>query len=267
MKFTKPGFTFHPRTADAPASMSWPEEVMFNEAVKDAAEETASSVSDKASDAPANSTTELVFVLDRSGSMSGLEDDTIGGFNSMLKKQQAEPGSAFITTVLFNQKIEVLQDRLPLEKALPLTGADYTVYGGTALIDALGVTVQHIETIHKYARPEDVPAHTLFVIITDGMENSSHMFSSSEVKKTIRKKTERDGWEFLFLGANIDAVETASHYGIRSDRAVTYHSDSFGTRLNYDAVSKAASSLRKSACIQEDWQLEIAENEASHHKD
>ena len=264
MKNTKTVFSFLPHTAQEPASISWPEDVLFNKAVKEPAEEKDCSVSSKASDTPANSATELVFILDRSGSMSGLEEDTIGGFNSMLKKQQAESGTAFITTVLFNQQIEVLQDRLPLEKALPLTGADYTVYGGTALIDALGVTLRHIEAIHKYARPEDVPAHTLFVIITDGMENSSHIFSSSEVKKAIRKKTERDGWEFLFLGANIDAVETASHYGIRPERAVTYHCDSFGTRLNYEAVSKAASSLRNTAGIQDGWQKEIAENEASH---
>ena len=256
MKNTKNNFFFHSRTVTDPATGSWPEEVIFNRAVKEQPEKDSASV---------DSTTELVFVLDRSGSMSGLEEDTIGGFNSMLKKQQAEPGRAFITTVLFNQQLEVLQDRLPLEKARPLTASDYTVYGGTALIDALGITIQHIETIHKYARPEDVPAHTLFVIITDGMENSSRMYSSSDVKKTIRKKTEKDGWEFLFLGANIDAVETAAHYGIRADRAVKYYSDSMGTRLNYDVVSNAASSFRKSACIQEDWQKDIEENEASHH--
>lgn len=170
--------------------------------------------------------TELVFILDRSGSMQGLETDTIGGFNSMLEKQKKEPGEAFVSTVLFDDRVEVLHDRVKADRVRPITGVEYYVRGCTALLDAVGGAIHHIGNIHKYARPEDVPAHTLFVITTDGMENASHRYSARKVREMIRRQKEKYGWEFLFLGANIDAVETAGHLGIDADRAVNYHCDS-----------------------------------------
>ncbi|MBQ6020786.1 MAG: VWA domain-containing protein [Clostridia bacterium] len=199
-----------------------------------------------------NNTTELVFILDRSGSMGGLESDTVGGFNAMLRQQKEQEGEVFVSTVLFDNVSEVLHDRLPLEKVEPLTEKDYYVRGCTALIDAIGGAIKHISTIHKYARPEDVPAHTMFVITTDGYENASHRFSSDEVKRMIEEKKEKCGWEFLFIGANIDAVETAKQFGIGKERAVNYHADSKGTGVVYAAVSKAASRLRSNAPLAED---------------
>ena len=203
--------------------------------------------------------TELVFILDRSGSMEGLEADTIGGFNSMLKKQQAEEGEAFVSTVLFDDESQVLHDRLPLKQVPKMTGKDYQVGGCTALIDAIGGAIRHIRNIHKYARPEDVPAHTLFVITTDGMENASHCFSSAEVKKMIRQQEEH-GWEFLFIGANIDAVETASRIGIRKDRAVNYHADRKGTKVLYDALAAPIGQMRTGAGINCNWSEKISED-------
>ena len=170
--------------------------------------------------------TELVFILDRSGSMQGMEADTIGGFNSMLEKQKTEPGEAFVSTVLFDDRVEVLHDRVKADRVRPITGEEYYVRGCTALLDAVGGVIRHIGNIHKYARPEEVPAHTLFVITTDGMENASHRYSARKVREMIRRQKEKYGWEFLFLGANIDAVETAGHLGIDADRAVNYHCDS-----------------------------------------
>ena len=193
--------------------------------------------------------TELVFILDRSGSMQGLEKDTIGGFNAMIEKQKKEPGEAFVSTVLFDDRVEVLHDRVPLREVRPITEQEYYVRGCTALLDAIGGAIHHIGNIHKYARPEDVPARTLFVITTDGMENASRRYTAPQVKADIRRQKERYGWEFLFLGANIDAVETAGHLGIAPDRAVNYHSDSVGTRLNYAAMSQAVSSLRNSPVL------------------
>ena len=197
--------------------------------------------------------TELVFILDRSGSMQGLEKDTIGGFNAMIEKQKKEPGEAFVSTVLFDDRAEVLHDRVPLHEVRPITGQEYYVRGCTALLDAIGGAIHHIGNIHKYARPEDVPARTLFVITTDGMENASRRYTAPQVKECIRRQKERYGWEFLFLGANIDAVETAGHLGIAPDRAVNYHSDSVGTRLNYAAMSQAVSSLRNSSILDPHW--------------
>ena len=197
--------------------------------------------------------TELVFILDRSGSMQGLEKDTIGGFNAMIEKQKKEPGEAFVSTVLFDDRVEVLHDRVPLHEVRPITGQEYYVRGCTALLDAIGGAIHHIGNIHKYARPEDVPARTLFVITTDGMENASRRYTAPQVKECIRRQKERYGWEFLFLGANIDAVETAGHLGIAPDRAVNYHSDSVGTRLNYAAMSQAVSSLRNSPVLDPHW--------------
>ena len=197
--------------------------------------------------------TELVFLLDRSGSMQGLEGDTIGGFNSMLEKQKKEPGQAFVSTVLFDDRLTVLHDRVAVEKVRPITEKDYCVRGCTALLDAIGETVRHIGNIHKYARSEDVPQHTLFVITTDGMENASRRYSATQIRKMIRRQQETYGWEFLFLGANIDAVETAGELGIGPDRAVNYHCDSAGTRINYEVVSQAVAAVRCSAPLGEHW--------------
>ena len=163
--------------------------------------------------------TEIVFILDRSGSMAGLEADTIGGFNAMIAKQQQEPGEALISTILFDDRSEVLHDRTPVSRVRPMTARDYTVRGSTALLDAIGGAIHHIGNVHKYARDEDRPEHTLFVITTDGMENASHRYDSETVKRMIRRQQKQYGWEFLFLGANIDAVETARHFGIGKDRA------------------------------------------------
>ena len=188
--------------------------------------------------------TELVFILDKSGSMSGLESDTIGGFNSMIEKQKKEEGEALVSAVLFNDSSNVIYDRVPLSKIEPMTDSQYFVGGCTALIDALGGAIHHIGNVHKYAREEDRPAKTIFVIMTDGMENASHIYTSDEVKKKIKRQQEQYHWEFLFLGANIDAVSTARTYGIREDRAVRYKCDSVGTALNYEVVSEAVSMMR-----------------------
>lgn len=197
--------------------------------------------------------TELVFILDRSGSMQGLEADTIGGFNSMLSKQQKEAGEAYLSTVLFDDKVEVLHDRVRVDSVRPITQKEYYVRGCTALLDALGGAIRHIGNIHKYARPEDVPEHTLFVITTDGMENVSRHYTAPQIKAMIQRQKEKYGWEFLFLGANIDAVETAGRLGIGSDRAVNYHNDSAGTRLNYATVSAAVSAVRCSKPLSPHW--------------
>ena len=197
--------------------------------------------------------TELVFILDRSGSMQGLEGDTIGGFNAMIAKQKKEPGKAFVSTILFDDQTEVLHDRVRLDRIRPITAKQYYVRGCTALLDAIGGAIHHIGNIHKYARPEDVPEHTLIVITTDGMENASRRYSAQRVKEMIQHQKEKYGWEFLFLGANIDAVETAGRLGITPDRAVNYHSDSQGTRLNYEVVGQAVAAVRCSAPLDEHW--------------
>ena len=171
--------------------------------------------------------TELVFILDRSGSMSGLEADTIGGYNSLLEKQKREEGEAYVSTVLFDHETEVLHDRVKLQDLKPMTDREYYVRGCTALLDALGGAIHHIARIHKCAREEDRPEKTLFVVITDGMENSSRRYSLSKVKRMVEKEKEKYGWEFLFLGANMDAVEVAGRFGISADRAVRYECDIF----------------------------------------
>ena len=204
-----------------------------------------------------NNITEIVFILDRSGSMAGLESDTIGGFNSMIKQQKKQDGECYVSTVLFDNCSEVLHDRLPLEKVPEMTDKDYTVRGCTALIDAIGGAIHHIENIHKYARREDVPEHTIFVITTDGQENASRTYTSENVKKMIEQKKEECGWEFLFIGANIDAVETAARYGIDKDRAVNYNADEQGTQILYKSVSKAVCKVRASAPIQDNWSEDI----------
>lgn len=204
--------------------------------------------------------TEIVFILDRSGSMSGLEADTIGGFNSMIEKQKRAEGEALISTVLFDNESEVLHDRVNVQRIKPMTDKDYTVRGCTALLDAIGGAIHHIGNVHKYARAEDVPEHTMFVITTDGMENASRRYDSETVKKMIECQKEKYGWEFLFLGANIDAVETAKHFGIGADRAVNYHSDSEGTQLNYEVLSDAICAVRCSAPLSADWKKRIDED-------
>lgn len=207
-----------------------------------------------------NNITELVFILDRSGSMSGLESDTIGGFNSLIEKQRKEDGECFVTTVLFDNELETIHDRVKLSEIKPMTDKDYTVRGCTALIDAIGSTIEHIEKIHKYARDEDVPENTMFVITTDGLENASHKYSSDEVKKMIEQRKEADGWEFLFIGANIDAVETAKHFGIDEDRAVNYHADKKGTSVVYETVARAVGSVRRHKPLASGWSKAISED-------
>ncbi len=203
--------------------------------------------------------TELVFILDRSGSMSGLESDTIGGFNSMIEKQKKEPGDALVSTVLFDDRSEVLHDRIPLQEVPKMTDRDYYVRGCTALIDAIGGAVHHISNIHKYAREEDIPEKTVFIITTDGMENASRQYSSREVKKMIEQKQE-SGWEFLFVGANIDAVETAGKIGIREERAVNYMADKTGTSILYESVSSAVRKMRAGEALPNDWGASMEED-------
>lgn len=207
-----------------------------------------------------NNITELVFILDRSGSMGGLESDTIGGFNAMIEKQKKEKGECYVSTVLFDNVSEVLHDRVKLTDIRPMTDKEYTVRGCTALVDALGSAIRHIGNIHKYARKEDVPEHTMFVITTDGMENASHNYSSSEVKRMIERQKEKYGWEFIFIGANIDAVETAKHYGIDESRAVNYNADSKGTGLLYESVASAVSKVRNCAPLDSSWRNSIDED-------
>ena len=207
--------------------------------------------------------TEIVFILDRSGSMSGLEADTIGGFNSMIAKQKKAGGEALISTVLFDNHSEVIHDRVNIRDIRPMTDEEYSVRGCTALLDAIGGAIHHIGNIHKYARPEDVPEHTMFIITTDGMENASHIYTSNKVKKMIERQKEKYGWEFLFLGANIDAVETARNFGIGEDRAVNYRSDSAGTALNYEVISDAISAVRRSAPLTSGWKRRIDEDYSS----
>ena len=202
--------------------------------------------------------TELVFILDRSGSMAGLEGDTIGGFNAMMEKQKREPGETLVSTVLFDQDTQVIHDRVPLEKLGPLTEEEYYVRGSTALLDAVGGAIRHIGNVHKYAREEDVPEKTLFVITTDGMENASRHYDYDRVKNMIRRQQERYGWEFLFLGANIDAAREAGRFGIRPECAADYHADSRGTRVIYESLSQAVCQVRTCAApLQADWKKEI----------
>lgn len=204
-----------------------------------------------------NNITELVFILDRSGSMAGLESDTIGGFNAMIEKQKKEDGECYVSTVLFDNVSEVLHDRVKLAQIKRMTEKDYTVRGCTALIDAIGGAIHHIGNIHKYARPEDVPEHTMFVITTDGLENASHRYTSDEVKKMVKRQKEKYGWEFLFIGANIDAVETAAQFGIERNRAVNYHADSTGTQVLYETLSAPICAMRQSRPIADGWSDDI----------
>ena len=205
--------------------------------------------------------TELVFILDRSGSMRGLEADTIGGFNAMLDKQRAEPGEALVSTVLFDSECQVIHDRVPLDRVPALTEREYYVRGCTALLDAIGGAVHHIGNVHKYARPEDVPAHTMFVITTDGMENASHRYTYDQIKSLIEEKKAK-GWEFLFVAANIDAAATAARVGISAERTANYRSDKAGTHLLYQMLSAPISAARGGRAIDRAWAETLEEDNA-----
>ena len=210
-----------------------------------------------------NNITELVFILDKSGSMSGLEADTIGGFNAMIEKQKKEDSKAFVTTVLFSTSCKVIHDRVDISKMEPMTDKDYQVGGCTALMDAMGDTIKHITRIHKYARPEDVPEHTVFVITTDGMENASRKYSADEIKKMVKHEEEKYGWEFIFLAANIDAVETAESYGIQSDNTSGFRACSEGIGAVYDCVCDALTNLRSGNKLAKGWNDRLENNDSS----
>ena len=201
--------------------------------------------------------TEIVFILDRSGSMAGLEADTVGGFNSMIEKQKRESGEALVSTIVFNQISKVVHDRIPIAQVEPMTAQDYTLGGCTALLDAIGGAIHHIGMIYKYAREEDIPEHTLFVIMTDGMENTSRFYDAETVRGMIKREKEEYGWEFLFLGANIDAVETARSFGISPDRAADYHADHAGTQLNYEVLGETICLVRQSKPLGTEWKQKI----------
>ena len=198
-----------------------------------------------------NNITELVFILDRSGSMSGLESDTIGGFNSLIEQQRAKEGTCYVSVVLFDNVSEVLYDRASLDTIRPMTDKDYFVRGSTALIDAIGGAIHHIGNVHKYARKEDVPEHTMFIITTDGMENASRRYSAEEVRRMVNRQKEKYGWEFLFVGANIDAVETARNFGIAPERTANYHADALGTATVFKTVCRNISALRDRGDLEE----------------
>ena len=205
--------------------------------------------------------TEIVFILDRSGSMAGLEDDTIGGFNAMIEKQKKEPGEALVSTVLFDNESEVIHDRVDIQRIKSMTRNEYYVRGCTALLDAVGGAIHHIGNVHKYAREEDRPEKTLFVITTDGMENASRKYSYEKLKAMIQRQKEKYGWEFLFLGANIDAAREASRFGISADRAANYHADSKGTNVIYETVNEAITQVRCCAApLSADWKQRVDED-------
>ncbi len=201
--------------------------------------------------------TELVFILDRSGSMSGLESDTIGGYNGLLDKQCNEVGEAVITTVLFDDKYELLHDRINVKGVAPITNKDYFIRGMTALLDAVGKTIVKIESAQALTTEDERPEKTLVVITTDGMENASREFTKDTVKEMVERMQKNHGWEFIFLGANIDSVKTAGGIGIRADRTANYHADSIGTAQNFCTVSAVASNFRASRSVNKDWKYDI----------
>lgn len=204
--------------------------------------------------------TELVFILDRSGSMAGLESDTIGGYNAMLKKQQQEAGKAIVTTVLFDDEYELLHDRINIKGIRPITAREYYVRGCTALLDAIGKTIQKISNAQQHTSEDERAEKVMFVITTDGMENASQEYTYKKIRAMVEKQQENYGWEFIFLGANIDAIATAADFGIRADRAANYHADSAGTQLNYDVVSDAITGLRQNRNIKANWKARIDED-------
>lgn len=201
--------------------------------------------------------TEIVFILDESGSMAGLEKDTVGGYNSFIEKQREQEGEAFVSTVLFADDSKVIHDRIPLSRIEPLNGTQYRPGGSTALLDAIGGAIHHIGNVHKYARDEDRPEKTIFVIITDGEENASRHYDYRKIKNMIERQQNRFGWEFMFLGANIDAIGEASKIGICADRAVRYECDSIGTVLNFTTVSTAMCEIRGGKALKGDWKNDI----------
>ena len=207
-----------------------------------------------------NKITEVVFILDASGSMHPLTDDTIGGFNAMLEKQKKAEGKALLSAVLFSNDSHVLYDRVDIDRVEPMTDEQYQVGGCTALLDAIGGAVHHMGNVHKYAREEDRPGKTIFVITTDGMENSSRRYSYEKVQHMVKRQQERYGWEFLFLGANMDAISAARSFGIREDRAVRYKCDTVGTSKNFNVVNDVLCSFRANASIAPDWSAEIKED-------
>ena len=211
--------------------------------------------------------TEIIFILDRSGSMSGLEADTVGGFNAMIAKQKKEPGEALISTVLFDDESVVIHDRVPVQNIAPMTERDYYVRGCTALLDAIGGAIHHIGNVHKYAREEDRPEKTLFVITTDGMENASRRYSYDRVRAMVQRQQEKYGWEFLFLGANIDAAQEAGRFGIRPECAADYHADSKGTAVVYESVCQAVHQVRSCAApLAADWKRKVDQDFAERQK-
>ena len=208
-----------------------------------------------------NNITELVFILDRSGSMAGFEADTIGGFNATIEKQKKQDGKVYVSTVLFDNESKVIHDRVDISEIKPMTCEEYQVGGCTALLDAIGGAIHHIGNVHKYARAEDVPEHTIFIITTDGMENASYRYSSREIKEKIQRQTEKYGWEFIFLGANIDAAKEAARFGIGKDHAANYHADSQGTGVIYETVSEAITQVRCCAApLSADWKRQVDED-------
>ena len=207
-----------------------------------------------------NNITELVFILDRSGSMAGLEEDTIGGFNAMIEKQRKEDGDCYVSTILFDNVSEVIHDRVDIQRIEPLTRDQYYVRGSTALLDAVGKAIHHIGNVHKYAREEDRPEKTLFVITTDGMENASRQYSYARVRDQIARQKEKYGWEFLFLGANIDAAAEAARFGIDADRAANYHADRAGTAVIYEAMSDAVCAVRACRPMAAGWKRKVDED-------
>jgi len=204
--------------------------------------------------------TEMVFILDRSGSMGGLENDMIGGYNALLAKQQQEPGEAVITTVLFDDKFELLHDRIALRGVAPITDKEYYVRGNTALLDAVGKTINKIGNAQKHTAEAERAEQVMVVITTDGKENASREFSAEKVRRMIEHQKSKYGWEFIFLGANIDAVATAERMGIRKEWATNYHADGEGTALNYKVISETVSCLRASQPISENWKSRIEED-------
>ncbi len=201
--------------------------------------------------------TEIVFILDRSGSMSGLEKDTIGGFNSTIEKQKKEEGEAFVSTILFDDKSEVLHDRVPLASVAPLTEKEYYARGSTALLDAIGGAIHHVGNVHKYAREEDRPEKTIFVITTDGYENASRKYTSDRVKQMVERQKQKYGWEFIFLGANIDAIKTAKNFGICEDRAANFVNDESGIEVMYRAQCCLMSDIRKNRVNERSWKANV----------
>ncbi len=207
--------------------------------------------------------TEIVFILDKSGSMGGLEKDTIGGYNAFIEKQKNADGEAFISTVLFSNESKVIHDRLPIDRIEPMDESQYFVGGSTALLDAIGGAIKHIGNVHKYAREEDVPEKTIVIITTDGMENSSRKYDYKKIKEMIERQQEKYNWEFLFLGANIDVIKEASKIGIRKERAVRYECDEKGTRLNFATLGSAMCKVRSGKVLEDNWCADIVEYENS----